>query len=65
MRFSPDPHIAAIQRNCVNSRRAWMSHARWMWTIPRGWMDWKRRCRDAVVMARRASRSAWQIGKGS
>ena len=61
MRLSNDPHIAAIQRNCVNSRREWMSHARWMWTYPRGWSDHERRVRDAIAHARRASRSAWQI----
>lgn len=66
MRLSTDPHIAAIQRNCINSRRAWMSSARVHASSFRNWGSGfaASSVRNAVVMARRASRSSWQINKG-
>jgi hypothetical protein len=64
MRFSPDPHIRAIQVNCVNSRRAWMSHARVFAGVVFTYDKFRKaKIRDAIAHARRASRSSWQINK--
>lgn len=67
MRLSPDPHRAAIQRNCIASRKWWMSAAR---PYKRPWVSLGRYARDSevwryIAMARRASRSAWQINRSS
>lgn len=65
MRLSTDPHIQALQITARRSRRDWMRSARFHAKNFRFWGNgFSEVCmRNAITMARRASRSAWQINK--
>lgn len=70
MKFSTDLVIAGIQRNCVNSRKAWMSSARVQkrGLISRHFAAFSNSAtaayiRECVRHARRCSRAAWQIAR--
>lgn len=64
MRLSPDPHRAALQTFAIKSKAAWLRDARQARrrffcgrALFHGYM------RECVAMARRASRSSWQINR--
>jgi len=63
MRLSPDPARAELQRVALDSRHSWMETAR----IYKRWLGVRFAQRgqvaECILMARRASRAAWQMNR--
>lgn len=72
MRLSPDPHRAALQLTALKSRKQWMRMARKCHAAPLRVLGKivryatpvsEQLVQDSIRMARRASRSSWQINR--